>query len=435
MNFAAAVKKKANRCADLLQCYFPKTQSKKPSLGLFVPIALLLVNIGINFMAGGFCANALPILALITLFLSLRFKRFGLIGSYLLLAIFLFCSFSQIPQNERIFQVGFFFSLALTLFIFLLTNEGLQDGLEEIEEELVRKREDFEKLQAAFASFQKSQEEKEREFEEELNRLKEQAEQRKIDQIATLKKNQLIQREIELLTSQKEAFIQDARDARRAAFEANKQLEELEKSQLDQGLNSQQKNIEIDGLMAQNQMLINEKEQYAEKVDALSIKIAEYQKQFEQESLYFKQQVEASQQAILSLQALSQKAICETKSFVSDKKKHQLLMEQKNCEIEDYKNSLKAFEQSLAHAEGLNHQLRLQFIEKTTILSETRKHLFKLEGLLYLQKKECEWLESDGSREETLVLAHKLDEMIAEISILEETVISMEELISHILSQ
>ena len=184
----------------------------------------------------------------------------------------------------------------------------------------------------------KTLEEREREFTEELQKLKEQAEQRKIERTGDLKRLQLIQSEIDLLTSQKESFIEDARLARTSASHSLKQLEALQEERSESTLLLKQREGEIEELKDKSAILIEDIRAAQERASLSLQQLERGRGEFLEACLWNKLQIESAQEEILKLQTLK----------------------------------------SSTRVEALYTQLRSQFDEKSKILSATRKELFKL---------------------------------------------------------
>ena len=116
-------------------------------------------------------------------------------------------------------------------------------------------------------------------------------------------------------------------------------------------------------------------------------------------------------------------------------------LEQKELEIQELKEQLHKQQSSstpsaeMHRLEGLYAQLRQQFEEKSRVLVQTRKELFKLQTEVALKAKEEELEALSGNREEALSIEMGLSEVVEECARLEAEVKALEELISHVLNQ
>ena len=81
------------------------------------------------------------------------------------------------------------------------------------------------------------------------------------------------------------------------------------------------------------------------------------------------------------------------------------------------------------------NQLRKQFDEKSRILSQTRQDLFATESKLLALKHEQDLLSLSPNREEEKCYETALHALVAEMTSLEEERATLEELVSHALSQ
>ena len=191
-----------------------------------LPAFFLLLNSGIGFLNPCLFTKYLPFVALITAIATLRFKTAGLLGSYVGLLLFILAFFPSIPREGVLWQMGTFFTLALTLYTLLLAGEEIVSCFQEMESQIHTKHSQSRQLELDLLRVKQASEEREKELEEEISRLKEEAELRRIEKIADFKRFGLIQSEIEMLTAQKTEFIEEAREGRAAAGQRLLQLEE-----------------------------------------------------------------------------------------------------------------------------------------------------------------------------------------------------------------
>lgn len=179
-----------------------------------LPASLLFFAVGVSFLCASPFSFYLPFLVLSGGVLCLRWRTAGLCGSYLALALLLFTYYGEIPFEERLWQMGIIFALAVNFFIVLLSAEEIETLIGQTAE--AGKTKTKELTQALLQLHQVSQEKEDlqKSLEEEIRRLKEQAEQRRIEMREESKRMELVQSEIELLTSQKTHFVEEAKKAR-----------------------------------------------------------------------------------------------------------------------------------------------------------------------------------------------------------------------------
>jgi hypothetical protein len=263
-------------------------------LSVFVPLLLLLLTAGISFLKPVSFTKYLPFLEIGVSALCFRYKTVGLWVSYFACALFLLIFFSDIPVSDRLWQMSLLFALALTLFILLLTLEEIEGHITLVQNQLQESSALSHQRELTMEQVKKSAEEREREFREEIERLKQEAELRRIDKIQTEKRCTLVQEEIELLICQKKEFIDEAREARGLAAHHLGQLEEQKEqfekriSQLENELvdakqaavlptpkeepqEKGEKDRELQGKLARTEILYNElRKQFAQKGEMLS---------------------------------------------------------------------------------------------------------------------------------------------------------------------
>lgn len=418
-------------------------------LWVFLPTLLLLMNIGIGFSRPSLFTPYLPYLAITTAAASFRFKGLGLIGSYLLLALFILLFLPHISSVERFWQIGIFLSHALTLYVVVLIAEEIEGCIQLLEQELRKEKHVAVHMEEKLLHALKSMDEKEKEFAEEIQKLKEEAAQRKVERAADVKRLHLIQSEIELLTAQKENFIEKARLARESSLNYLKECEALKEKEVrwthleseiaklrqenncvQQSLGSaQEKNAQLlqqletekeefhtttcvlkqhleeaHHLKNSNRALSQEIEKGEEKMRELSEQLKLEMEQQQRVQLWHKEQIDQMQEGILRIQACHPT----TESPIPTGQ----------------------LQQAVARAEGLYHQFRAQFDEKNQMLSDTRKELFNLEG-----NSVCREMEAEAAQlEEGNQIAATIEALGFEAAQLEEEVTHLEELISHILS-
>jgi hypothetical protein len=186
------------------------------------------LNIGISFLNPCPFTKYLPFLAVVSAVLTFRFKTLGLSSSYIAFFLFILIFFSDLPCEGQLWQMSLLFILALNIFILLLSIEEAEACLKEMGSQTQEMKRLSHRVEIEYQLAKKTAEEKEEELKEEIERLKQEAELRRIEKASDLKQLELVQSEIELLTSQKEGFIEDSRKARMAAVHQLQQFKESE---------------------------------------------------------------------------------------------------------------------------------------------------------------------------------------------------------------
>lgn len=438
---------------SLLSRFLPAQAFGQVLVWTFIPTFLFLFTLGISFL--NFCPFTLylPFFALISAAITIRYRTIGLSGSYAALAFFVFFFFKELPEETLLWQMGIIFTLALTIFILLLSVEETEACLEKQVAGSTELTDKCLKAEANLAHLQRTAEERERELQEEIGKLKEEAELRRIERAGLLKQSELIHSEILWLTSQKEAFITEAREARGAASLCQKNLEEEKQARAlhEEAAVSYQQNLakEKEELTLFHQKnLEREKEEIEaryqsaierEKADSAvryqtalqeEMRLAAnlYQKYLEEQKGGCETQIASLKQEILSLhEALN--AAQEEKTHLL--KAREVLQEPKIAVSEGELADLK---KELAQARGQYGQLRYQFEQKSAALSQTRKELFEAEGQLLAKEREQALSEGEPTLE-VEKLYSEMHTLIGEIERLDEEIISLEALISHALSR
>jgi hypothetical protein len=360
VNVATAREKKSLFFLNPFFKLLPATNVERILLWACLPACLLLLELGITYLKPSFFTHFFPFLTIISVGLIFRYRSMGLATSYLLLLGSLLFLFRNLAPECRLWQIALLFTYALNLFILLLCVEEVTDCLEEISAQTGEFKKKWTQAELDLLSVQKTAEEREREFRDEIERLKSEAEQRRIERVNDWKKFDLIQSEIELLTSQKDEFVEESQLAQESALKNLQALEEQKKA-------------------------------------------------FESEEKQLKKELIAAQEALLTLQQLPVQT-----TIIADSSK---------------------IKQALAQTEGALAQLRIQFAEKSQILSQTRKELFQTEGKLLVLQRELVAKQSDPNREEALLLEKMIMELIDEIEQQEKEITELEALILHVLSQ
>ena len=129
------------------------------------------------------------------------------------------------------------------------------------------------------------------------------------------------------------------------------------------------------------------------------------------------------------------------KSRLAELEERKLENQQLEAELASYKNRLAELgnhsekTREYAQLEGLYKQLRSQFEEKSNALREARRELFQTETKLQALELERKMTILSDDHEEALRLQRELSAAATECEALEEEVIALEALVSHILSQ
>lgn len=368
-----------------------------------LPSILFLFTVGVSFFSPSVLSAYLPFFALVGGLVCLRWKSVGLGGCFLALTLLVVGLYKEIPTDQRLWQTGLIFSLAIDFFILLLAIEEIESGMKKVMEtsrqqatELNQSQLELQQSTTEWRALQKS-------LEEEIEQLKEEAEQRIIEKQQTQKRIELVQSEIELLTSQKAYFVAEAKKGQQRGKEQTVALQaELERLKVKQEAAA--------------------KEEWARQNAAIQADL-ENQKAAANEEL-------ANQRAAVQAELEDQKAAQEK---VLQEKLEQLKAAQEeapcSCTVEQ---RAPADQRKL---EGMLNQLRKQFDEKSRILSQTRQDLFATESKLLALKHEQDLLSLSPNREEEKCYETALHALVAEMTSLEEERATLEELVSHALSQ
>lgn len=426
-----------------------------------LPFIFLFLTIEVSVLSHSPFSPSLPFLAIVGGLSILRWRALALIGTCCALSALFFISEGKLKDYGILATFALDF---LILYFSFLEVESILSGVSEFGKERVKE------LHQTFALLSQTQQEKEeqgRTLEEEIQRLKEEAEQRRIEKTQEAKRIALIQSEIELLTSQKEFFIDEAKKAK----EIFVQIDELK--------------TYIAALTGVQERLILEKELLGQEVESaqqenatLRKEAAEYAQEREQFT-ELKEQLAKIQSENLALNELQIKsenlqeqlivALKENENLIEFQKRTDDLNGQKLATVQEEKvaleneqaalnarlSSLKAERgeievalistqervltlqqrpllktQDLKALEGLYKQLRLQFEEKSQVLSSTRKELFETQGRVLLLQREEEERTYEPKGEEDRLLEALIARLVQEIESLEEEIHTLEELVS-----
>lgn len=368
----------------------------------WVPFFMAISHLGVTFLRPSLLSPYIPFFVLTSAFAILRWHKLGLAASYLALIAGIWFFFPVLLQGAVLWQGGLLTSLALNNLILCL----YQDEDKKIRQEAQHKNENKDRqlvqreldLQALNQSF----EEERKELEEEIEKIKAQAEQRNLEKGELAKKLLFIQEEIDYLTQQKNQWITETVEARALAYEKGTAYEELE-----QTLKTLQEVVEATNL---------QKQHLTEEVYNLRTRLEDREKALR------------GAQLIQEETQLALKVAIQEKEEIDLKAAEQIL----ECRrLSEELGELEKMRRELARFEGLYKQLRLQFEDKTKTLSQTRKELFHLTGE-WEKAKIAHSLEAlEPNREEARLLEGELEEALQEVRELEEEIILLEELILH----
>lgn len=458
MNVAALPENEPSFLTVLLRRWLPTRYSTQTLFWASFPTFLFLFNVGVSWLKPSPFALYLPFVALTTFPLVLRYRVLGVSISYLALGLMLLWLIPSIEPSERLWQMGVFFNLALTLYITLLTFEEIECCFVEVQESLDTHHASANEIASELQAFKSQAEEKRQELEVEIQKLKSEAELRRIEKNQQHRHFELIQSEIELLNSQKESFIQDAREARSAAAKAEQQLFQ-ERSLIEQ----ERSKFENERSLIDQERLRcrHDRSQYEQTQAAL----AAHQELVQTWRNQASQAEEALQQSNSQLAAWeeratdwqTQKAQLEETNCKLYHQLHEeiisaqetiLLLQQKPpviLEIEKYvekpivsldisSEKVEQLQKALNKAQGLHAQLQSQFQDKADVLSQTRRELFATQGRLEVLEKEALSAGLIPDREEAHVLEQAVTVLSDEITLLEEEIVRLETLITTLIS-
>ena len=485
MNVAATSK---NKPPFFLTAFFLRFLPARPParalLWASLPAFLLLFNMGVGWLKPSPFTPYLPFVALATSAIALRFKTAGLSIGYAAIGMLILWFIPTFEPGERLWQMGILFNIALTLYIVLLTVEEVELCFEEVQGNLEAHHAASSQIEKELRLAKSQANERQHELEEEIQKLKSEAEQRRIDRVREQSRFELIQSEIELLNSQKEEFITEAREARAAAAAAERQIQtwqlQIEQSEQKtaewirvvqaeqdaasiseqhmqtwkvqaeqaalqiQALNNELLDAQAAAGDAQQQIQVwqNLAEQAEQKVVQAQQQIAsrsqeweECKKQWEGRAAEWQEkgtgleeangrlqeEVIASQEAILLLQ---QRPTAIVERVVEKEIVSQEVDTQKVIELQ----------KTLNKSQGLYTQLRSQFQEKADMLSQTRRELFEAQGRLEAIENERLSAALVPDREEARVLENEVNALMFAISHQEDEIIHLESLITSLLS-
>ncbi len=426
-----------------------------------IPIFFWCLAFFISLLIPSILTAYFPIVIFCGILFGVKWKRQGFILSYLMYAALGIISFKTMSSTHLLWQSGILTSFVLTHSIFFLSFEHqlqlnmgqnaekkeLQQCIKQLHEQLECERDQFSKDVENLR--------------EEIERIKEESEQRKIEKINSERHCELVQTEIEMLIAQKEALVSETESARRALFEKRSVFEKQQKEwEQDQNLlkllkkeyeqlknDVEQKLIEkrnealclhasldelqkhtIEPLNARIAQLESDKETLLNE-NAELLNLHQQSQERINESLHcrkiLEEQLTAIEQNYLKLESERAELLAHKEALVQNRES---VPQQSLEEIEDLKRSH-------ARLEGLYRQLRLQFDEKSAILSANRKELFRIQGQILASERE-KALELNHEESELWDQCYKyLENQVEDIQMLKNEIMVLEELVSHILHQ
>lgn len=462
----------------------PESPRTLTRLWLILPFAFLLAVSGLALLCPSPLTPYYPLLAISGWILCARFRRLGLGLSLALLAGAALFIYRQASLDVRLWQWGLLGSYALDFMLTWLC-------LEEVDRLDAQRDETVLHVQQELGDVKKAWDEQVKGLEAELKKWKEEAEHRRIEKRADDEKLSLVQAEIDRLTTQKEAMITEAFEARRLAAERLQRLEsQIEQNErltahsADAALHGEleakaQRIEELQAQLAdhqpyQDESLRSELEAKSRHIEQLQAQISEHQlhqdaplrAELEEKARRIEQlqaQLAANQlhqdealntelvekaQRIQQLQSQleeqrtlleqTEAKLAQQETLAAQTEALQAKLADQSAHLEQMRRELEhagetqqpdeELRRRLAAAEGLYKQLREQFEEKSSLLEQTRQELFSAQTILEMLAKEKE--ETAFSSEWAEEIARLREENAA----LEEEIKSLEELVSRSLS-
>ncbi|MFN0065020.1 MAG: hypothetical protein ACKVOH_02150 [Chlamydiales bacterium] len=405
----------------LLTRIIPASLLARVLFWVLIPVTLLLCHIWTAFIFPTKFSMYLPMLLIVGTLLIARFRTIGLTISYVSLGALFALFYRDLPEQSRLLTMEISLALALTFYIFLLIAEEVEEILRSVSENSKERMNQFLAKNQELTEKEEKWSEAILSLEEEVQKWKEEAEQRRIEKGEIEKKMTLVWSEIELLTSQKNDILAGAMTARR---EVREQQDFLQMEQIS---------------LEKEKMLLHGKMEEITKV-------ADLEEKRKQELAFLREEHEILQQKNLLLERQQTEFMQEKDSLVvqlqallassSTTVKQSAHLEERIAELEkqlEKEEGAQEARRERAIAEGLYKQLRSQFEEKSRVLLQARKELFHAQG------KVKEWeieksLESQApSCEQTDALEKILDGVVQDYCRMEEEVIYLEDLVTNLL--
>ncbi len=453
---------------------------------------LFLLNLLIAFLNPCFFTKYLPAIVLPLGFATVIFRIWGLSISYVALFLLIVFFPDSFPESGRLWQMGVLFSSALNFFILLLSVEESEACFEGIKRESAELQAHALDLESQIQSAAVRSEKIEKQFQEEIEQLKAEAALKTLERNQQLKQYELVLSEIELLSSQKDQFIEESQKARSQAAlhlqllneheskigeKESRWIAELEEYKKQKALIIQEWE-EAQNLAAERLQLVEElRSQLATLSDQKSLSAQEWEEtqSLAKERLSQVEELRAQLVTLRDQKALGLLELEEARKRVADLRAeavqkeiqfaevqgaashYRKLLETNQLEYEQTVEALKAnlivsqeailalqtqpvfddnseeltqLKQALASSEGMNKQLRSQFNEKSQTLSKTREELFQVQGQVTVLEKEREYPNLD-----MINALEKSSSILAEeLEQKNEEITHLEELICEILS-
>ena len=345
---------------------------KKVFLLIACPFVLFCLTVGVSCLAYNEYSLRLPFIMAAGSLLVLKWRVKGLLLSSIANVLFAYFLFTRLTQENFVWNLGILISFTLCNLILLLSSDeicGIVSSIEnnsrdkEVELTQVRMQQEEQNIKA---------DEERKALEKEIQKLKEEAEQRIIEMQKNDQHLQFVQSEIELLTKQKSYFVEEAKKANNVSLQT--------------ALKEEVMVMQLKILKAQSKELLAKPVHDVLKVQELK-----------------------GEQEILPIQDAVK---------VQDFKVEQEIL-------------LPQDEGKLRQVQGLYQQLQVQFEEKKQQLSQTRKELFQAQGKLLVNEKTKSL--SEGHQEDRRFYEQLIDELTEYVDNLEKEVVNLEELITHLM--
>src|SRR6185503_7705230 len=194
---------------------------------LLLPVLFLFLTIQLAFNRPTLFTTHLPLVISLTFFLCLFYKTKGLWISYFVLLSIILHFYKELPPEENLWQMGILLTLAVTLFITLLSIEKVEE-----EELLVQKKSEENEQKCTDLKYRYLHDE--RKYNNYIDSLKEtvqelirEVEQRRIEKRSIAEEQERLQNEIGRLTEQNRALVVDLCEARAEARQSSARYEQL----------------------------------------------------------------------------------------------------------------------------------------------------------------------------------------------------------------
>lgn len=378
--------------------WIPERISTSIWLWGLLPAILFLFTLWVGSIQPCALVPSLPLFVFLGSFACLLWRTIGLSVFYGALALFVFLLYGRVPSSERLWQLGVVFVLALDHFILLLSLEEIENVLSSLSSTVQGTSTELQVARTDLMLLQKAHQEEVEALQETIEKLIAEAEQRKIDRQKDLESLDWVQSEMERLTHQKETFIQKTRDARQAALESKEQMEKME-----------------------------ERLQHAQAA----------QGEVERHLMTY-------QEKIVAFHVEKTKLLSDCEEWRTAKEEAESRMEVLGTALQEAKEKLAAPQEplpldqavsfELARQASSYKQLRSQFDEKSSILSQTRKELFHAQEKLQVVERDNAVHLQERDRQQALELKNLISQAAKEIEQLEGEIMTLEELVFHILN-